>query len=116
MEASVDKQLGSGQLGRKIKLAPDLFRARGKHRLGTRLIAVQVAGNFENTVEVFAGTAVLAMFLGFAQCLADKVLGENGFFLVRLVLRGAGLKVKAQGATVSIGLECGQLSDILAGN
>jgi hypothetical protein len=74
---------------------------------------VQVVGNFENAVQVFAGAGALALLLGFAQRLANQVLGKDGFFLVRLVLRGAGLKVKAQGTTVSVGLECGQLSDFL---
>ena len=37
----------------------------------------------------------------------DEILGENGVFLVRPVLRGMGLEVKTQGTTVSVGLECG---------
>jgi len=51
-------------------------------RFGFRSVAVQVVGDLENALEVFAGTGTLALALDLAQRLADQVLRKNRFFLV----------------------------------
>ena len=82
VEAPVHEQLRCGQIRGQIKLAPQFFRAGGEHGFGFRLVAVQVAGDFEDAVEIGARAAVFTLLLSFAHGLAHQVLGENAFFFV----------------------------------
>ena len=107
VEAAVHEQLRPRQLRRKIELAPQLLGAGSEDRFGLSLVAVKIAGNFEDAIEIGAGTAIFAMLLCFAQRLAHQVLSKNGLFLMRLVLWSAGLEIEAQGTAVRICLKSG---------
>ncbi len=78
---------------------------------------MQILRQFENAIQIGARAAVLAVLIGFAQRFPNQILGENGLFAMRFVLRGTRFEIEAQGpAFVPVGVELSQLMDVFAGN
>src|SRR5579863_9377095 len=105
MELAVHEKLGSGQLRRQIELAPEIAAAAGKHGSSARLVAVKILGHFQDSIQVGPGAAILAGLLRLVQCAANQIFRENGFFVMRFVLRGARLEIETQRRFVSAGVK-----------
>jgi hypothetical protein len=87
VKTAVDEQLAFGELCRQIELAPDLATAACKHGLGVGLIPGPSCRQIEDPLQVGPGATVASALFGFAQCLADQVLGQDGILAMQLIGR-----------------------------
>ncbi len=99
MELAVHKNSVADSCDGKSNSRQNLGGA-GEYGLGARLIAVQILGQFEDTVEVSRAQPFLPLLLGLAQCVANQVLDENRLFPVGFVLRSAWLEIEAERASL----------------
>jgi hypothetical protein len=63
-------------------------------------------------LQVGAGATVASTLFGFAQCLADQVLGQDGILAVQLIPRLGGLKIEADSAIFSVAVKLSQFPDV----
>src|ERR1700722_469202 len=102
MEVAIDEELRSRETRRQIVLTPEVLCGRGKHGFGVSAVAPQFAQELQDTVQVGASMVLLffrhrALALQAAEGFAHQVLDQNSVFLVCLVARCTGLKIKTNG-------------------
>ena len=105
MKVTIYEELSSLKLWGQVKFSPEVAAAAGKHRPGAGLVTMQALRQFEDSMQVGPGAAVLAGVLRLVQGSANQVFRENGFFAMRFVLRSARLEIETQSCFIPVGVK-----------
>jgi hypothetical protein len=113
MKTLADGDFWCQQLRGNVELAPELLLAAGEYGFCFPAAAMQRIDHAVDLLQVAAGGTVLAMFLRFAERVANQVLHQDGFLPVRFVGWRRGLIVKRDSATFRRP-KIGEFTDVIA--